>query len=351
MVLLRVVLSYNVIKRLKGGKLVRILVLCSTDFIYTLPQGFIQCGHEVKESGTISEDKLRRQIAQFKPDLIISMGWNEDQSPERQLITREVVKDSAIPHVYWSVEDPSFTEEFCIPFLRTVQPDFVFSICPETVEYYKSIGIKSSYMDFGYNASIHHPIISREESIYPIAVVANLYPGALYNNEKFKRYESIKNLIIPLLKENIRIDFWGRDWERAGKWLGYDVPKEWIRGEYVHYIETNKVYNSSTIIIGLQNTDTLLTQRTYEILAAGGFLLTSNTTRVRNSFKVGEHLIVSSSPEETVKLVKYYLKHPDQCRKIAMQAADVLLGNSYKERAEYMIDVLRTQGILKSTIK
>lgn len=328
----------------------RILALCSMEFIYTLPLGFKQCGHEVKKSGVILEGKLRRQIAEFKPDLIISMGWNQDQSSERQLITRKVVENSGIPHVYWSIEDPCFTEEFCLPFLRTVQPDFVFSICSETVELYKKIGIKCAHMDFGYSSLIHHPIIPREESRYPIAVVANFYPNAI-GNKKFKRYESIKKLIVPLLKENIRIDFWGRDWERAGDWLGYYVPKEWIRGQHLPYIETNKVYNSSTIVIGLQNTDNLLTQRTYEILAAGGFLLTSNTTRVRNSFKVGEHLIVSSSPEETIKHVKYYLEHPDQCRRIAMQAPSATIGNSYKERAEYMIDVLRMQGILKDTIK
>lgn len=327
----------------------RVFVLCSTELIYTLPLGFKECGHEIEKSGAISEDKLTRQIKQFKPDLIISMGWNEDQYLEQQLATRKAVKDFGIPHVYWSIEDPSFTEEFCIPFMERVKPDFVFSICPETVELYKKMGIKCAHMDFGYNGSIHHPVHKKEYYKYSISVVANLYPKGLFNNDKFKRYDSIQTLILPLLKENFRIDFWGRDWEQAETFLGYDIPKDWIHG-YLPYIETNDVYNSSLINIGLQNTDHLLTIRTYEILAAGGFLLTKATTRVKNSFNLGEQIVASSSPEETLYLVKYYLSHPEERRKISLKAPSAVIGRTYKERAEYAIEVLRREGILKNTI-
>lgn len=328
----------------------RVFALCSTDLIYTLPLGFKEAGHEVQKSGPITEDKLIRQIDKFKPDLIVSMGWNEDQFLEPQLITRRVTKATGIPHVYWSVEDPAFTEEFCLPFIERVQPDFVFSICPETVEEYKRRGIKAAYMDFGYSSLIHYPVTPRQHSKYSIAVVANLYPISLYNNEKFKRYESIKTLIIPLLKENIRVDFWGRDWERSESLLGYEIPKEWIH-PYLSYLQTNDIYNSSNITIGLQNSDDLLTMRTYEILAAGGFLLTKNTDKVRSSLKVGEQLVASSSPEETVALVKYYLNHTDECRKISMQATTAVVGKSYKERVQYMIEVLSREGILKNIAK
>ncbi|MBC2580271.1 glycosyltransferase [Clostridium sp. DJ247] len=327
----------------------KVFALCSTDLIYTLPLGFKEAGHEVMKSGPISEDKITRQIKQFKPDLIISMGWNADQFLEPQLITRRVVEASGIPHVYWSIEDPSFTEEFCIPFMERVKPDFVFSICPETVEQYKRMGIKCAHLDFGYSDLIHHPVPKKEDYKYYISVVANLYPKGLFNNEKFKRYDSIETLILPLLKENIRIDFWGRDWVQSKIFLGYDIPKKWIHG-YLPYLETNDVYNSSLINIGLQNTDHLLTIRTYEILAAGGFLLTKATTRVKNSFKLGEQLVASSSPEETLKLVKYYLSHPEERRKIAMQAPTATVGRTYKERAEYAIEVLRREGILKNAI-
>ncbi len=323
----------------------KVFVLCSTDWIYTLPLGFKGAGHEVKKSGPISEDKLIKQIDRFKPDLILSLGWTEDQSIESQVITKNVVKASGIPHVYWNVEDPAYTLRFSLPFMERTQPDFVFSICSETVEKYKRMGIKAEYMDFGYSTLVHHPVAPQDEYKYSIAIIANAYPDLLQSYPEHYRHQSIKTLIYPLLKENIRIDFWGREWDRADNFLGYHIPEEWIHGP-LPYIEANKIYSSSTIMIGLQNYENMVTQRTYEILASGGFLLTSDTTGVRTLFKPGEHLITSSSPEETVKLVKHYLKHTDECRKISMQAPTAVVGNSYKERAEYMIQVLYREGIL-----
>lgn len=325
----------------------RIFVLSSSDLVYTLPLGFKEAGHEVEKSGPISEEKLRMQIAQFKPDMVISLGWTEDQYLAPQLATRNVLKDSGIPHVYWALEDSAFTEEFTLPFLERVKPDFVFSICEETVEDYKKMGLKAAYMGFGYNETIHYPINkSDEEKDYSVSIVSNVYPGALINNEKYKRYQSIKKLVVPLLKEGITVDIWGRDWDIISRLECCYIPEDHIHNP-VSYIDTNKIYNSSKIVLGLQNSDTELTQRTYEILGSGAFLLTENTSKVRNLFKVGSQLAASSSPEETVEIVRYYLNNPEERKKIALEGSTALVGNSYKDRAEYVIQVLHREGILK----
>ncbi|MBC2580270.1 glycosyltransferase [Clostridium sp. DJ247] len=324
----------------------KVFVLCSTDWIYTLPLGFKEAGHEVRKSGVISEEGITNQIARFKPDFILSLGWTEDQSIERQLAARRVVEKFGIPHVYWNVEDPAYTLRFSLPFIERVKPDFIFTICPKTVEQYKAMGIKSAYMDFGYSETVHKSVMPREEYKHSIAIVANAYPELLQIYPKHYRNQSIKTLITPLLKENIRIDFWGDEWDKSEVLLGHSIPKEWIHGK-LPYIEANKVYSSCDIMIGPQNYTNMVTQRTYEILASGGVLLTSDTDGVRALFKPGEHLITSSSPEETVRLVKHYLSNKDHRRKIALQAPGAVLGNSYRERAEYMIGVLNREGILK----
>lgn len=84
-----------------------------------------------------------------------------------------------------------------------------------------------------------------------------------------------------------------------------DIPKDWIHGP-MHYLETCKVYNSADIIIGLQNYQELITQRTYEILGSGGFLLTLDTLGVRGLFKPGKDLITVSSPKETLQAIQYF---------------------------------------------
>jgi spore maturation protein CgeB len=93
----------------------------------------------------------------------------------------------------------------------------------------------------------------------------------------------------------------------------------------------------------------MVTQRTYEILASGGFLLTSSTSAINELFNIGKNLVASSSPEETVKLVKYYLNNPSERKKVAMQDRTALLGHSYKDRAQNMVDVLYKEGIIKKT--
>lgn len=59
-------------------------------------------------------------------------------------------------------------------------------------------------------------------------------------------------------------------------YLGKNIPEDWLHG-YIHYLEARKVYNSADIVVGIQNHLTQLTQRIYEILGAGGFLLTADT--------------------------------------------------------------------------
>lgn len=325
----------------------RILFLLSgTIWVHTLPEGFRDAGHEVMISGTISEYNIPKLISEFKPHLLVSMGWGTDQTKERQLIARKYSKASKIPHIYWSLEDPAYTWEFSIPLLQRMQPDFVFTICPQTVEYFKKLGFNAAHMDFGFAPKIHRPVDMLKEYNRSIAVVANAYPDKLESYPNHYRHKSLKTLITPLLQENIPIDFWGRHWKDIKKYIGYDVPDEWNHG-YLPYVDAHKVYSSAQIIIGLQNYTTQVTQRTYEILACGGFLLTSDTPGVRNIFSPNEHLVVSSSPEDTLRLIKYYLNNPDECRKIGEQGKDAVAGNNYKERAKYMIDVLRRENIIK----
>jgi spore maturation protein CgeB len=324
----------------------RVLFLQSgTIWIHTLPEGFIDAGHEVKISGPITDENIPSLISEFKPDLMISVGWGHDQTKKRQMLVRKYSKISKIPHVYWSIEDPAFTWVFSLPLIQRVQPDFVFSICPKTVDFFKKLGIKAAHMDFGFAPKIHNYIGMQPKYKSSIAVVANAYPYILHNYPKHYRHESLKILIAPLLKENIRIDFWGREWKKVGKFLGCNIPDEWIHG-YLPYVYANKVYSSANIIVGLQNYTTQVTQRTYEVLASEGFLLTNDTPGIRDLFMPNEDLIVSSSPKDTLNLVRHYLNNPNECTKIAKQGAASAAGNSYKDRAEYMVDVLTRKKII-----
>ncbi|MGE7692694.1 polysaccharide deacetylase family protein [Lysinibacillus sp. NPDC094177] len=324
----------------------RILFLESHSmWIHGLPNGFMDAGHEVKISGPLDDLDIPNLISEFRPDLIITMGWGpENSTTAKQKKIYESTINANIPHVYWATEDPTSTEIFTVPYISRAHPDFVFTICRDMVDYYRSLGIPSEHLDFGYHPKVHSPVEFDPQYYSPVAIVANGYPRKLSYFPNHFRHQSMENLIKPLIENNIQINFYGNHWDNMGPLLGVEIPKEWIRG-YIDYTIANKIYSSSDIIIGLQNLPTQLTQRTYEVLGSGGFLLTNSTPEVLRLFKSGSELITSSSPEETIELVNYFLQHPKEREKIQKYGIETVNKHSYKARAQYMLEVLEKSGI------
>ena len=314
-------------------------------WIHGLPNGFRDAGHTVKISGTLTKYKLPRLLRRFRPDLIISMGWTPEHSDNKQKWMRRFVGSSGIPHIYWATEDPTHHESFSLPYVRTVKPDFVFTICRSKVKDYKKMGIKAAHMDFGYHQKVHRNGVSIKRLRSNIAIVANGYSRILNIYPKHFRIKSLHHLIRPLVKDRTRIDIWGKQWEGMKPILGVGVPRSWLHG-YLPYPDAHKVYNSAKIVIGPQNQLTQVTQRTYEILGSGGFLLTSDTPEIRRLFKPGKDLVVSRSAKQTRNLVRYYLKHPKQRERIRKQGKITVLRHNYKQRALYMIQQLKKHKIL-----
>lgn len=314
--------------------------------IHGLPNGFRDLGHDVAVSGSLTEENIPRLISDFKPDLVMTMGWTPEHTIDKLCWIRKYVKPTQIPLVYWATEDPAYLQEHSLPLIQKIIPDFVFTICLEKVNYYKSLGIKAAHLAFGYHENVHHRVASCSKYKTSIALVANAYTQYLKDHPECFRNTSLKILVNPLLKSGMRIDFWGRNWDKMKPFLGFDVPPQWMHG-YLPYTEANKVYSSADIVIGLQNRQ--LTQRTYEILGSEGFMLTNDTAAVRQLFKHKRDLLISSSAEETLNLVSYYLEHPEEREKIRKNGCLAVACHNYKHRAEYVIQTLIAHNILPST--
>ena len=90
-----------------------------------------------------------------------------------------------------------FSFSFVLPLLRRMQPDFVFSIEPSMVDYYKMLGMKAAHLDFGCQPSIHR---REEDPRYKcnIAIAANSYASELPKYLHHFRIESMNHLTRPL---------------------------------------------------------------------------------------------------------------------------------------------------------
>ncbi|NEW04431.1 glycosyltransferase [Paenibacillus sp. SYP-B3998] len=315
----------------------RILVLESYPlWVRTLPMGFEELGHDIQISGPISEARLKECMERFKPHFMLSMGWGPEQTVEKQEMMRRYSEAYGVPHVYWAVDEPTHTLSFTLPLILRTRPNYIFTINKLNAEFYKQQGFNAAHLDFGYNSNIHKKMKPTTHLQTNLAVVANAYPHVMQQYPYHYRNHSMRMLLVPLLAKGVRIDFWGNDWLQMAQMLQVPIPNEWNHG-MISYESTAQVYNSADIVIGLQNSTTQVTQRTYEILASGGMLITSDTPAIRERFTPNRDLIVSSSQEETMELVNYYLNHPSAREAICKRGINKVGVYTYKERAKKVL--------------
>ncbi|MBD8499614.1 glycosyltransferase [Paenibacillus sp. CAU 1523] len=312
---------------------------------YGLPDGLRDLGHEVRTSGPITRHSLSTLFTFYKPDLLINVGWGLDHTPKNELMMRELATSFKIPLIYWSTEDPNFTKVFTLPLLSRLKPDFVFTISPQTVDVFRKKGYAAAHMDFGFHPNVHRKLQPIRKYKADFAVVANAYPDVLQKYPKLYRRTSLNTLIKPLLKSGAKIDFYGRNWARMKPYLGKAIPKRFLKGP-IPYKDTNKVYSSAKIILGLQNYTDMVTQRTYEAIGSGGFLLTNSTPATRQLLKSGRDAALSSSPAETLKLARYYLANAQARERVRRNGRQTISKHNYTNRARYMLSILKKHGLI-----
>ena len=314
----------------------------SSKYTLGLPQGFraLQCPVYVLRD--LNKHSIREAVADFQPDLLLTTGW-AFRRYERKYIDLLVAQAAKykVKHVYWATEDPRWTKECSLRCAKIFQPDAILTIHPGSIAAYQSLGIPAGHLDFGCNPEFNKQEPACEKYAYDIALVGN--GGKAW---KSLRKESVQILLQPLVERGYRLAIWGKRWDRFNEELfGFSIPKQILKGE-LPYEETNRVYNSAKIILGLQNDREMLTSRTFEVLASGGFLLTVPTGAVRNLFANKVHLVCSAAPHETVRLVDYYLQNSQAREAIVRQGQQEVYGkHTYQERARQILRFLQLQNM------
>src|SRR5699024_4450821 len=94
---------------------------------------------------------------------------------------------------------------------------------------------------------------------------------------------------------------------------------------YLPYKQTAAIYRASKIVLGLQNGEDQVSQRTFEILGTGAFMIASRTDALSNMFQEGKEIALTSSPEETISLINLYLQEKEERLKIGANARKKVL--------------------------
>ena len=77
--------------------------------------------------------------------------------------------------------------------------------------------------------------------LYKNCLIANAYPNVLNYYKNHYRRRSLDILINPLLRNDIRLDVWGKHWDKMNPYLAKHLPASSLHGT-LHYLRTHSIY-------------------------------------------------------------------------------------------------------------
>lgn len=126
-----------------------------------------------------------------------------------------------------------------------------------------------------------------------------------------------------------------------------DLPKEKVSTGVGYYLNLSKTYQQTRINVDINRMVIRdgFTQRVFDCLASGAFLITSPKKVVQEFFTIhgpGQELVVFRNEEHLMELIDYYLAHEDERKAIAGRGqAKVLREHTYDHRVRQMLAAIR----------
>lgn len=300
-------------------------------YLNSLGDTLSQMGHQVYYQASWKMNEIEAGIAYFKPDILLTIGLDIPLRSETLSMLPEFCRKYKLFHIYWATEDLIHWASWSVPFIQRIQPDLVWTIHPDCVEKYKSIGVEASYLNFAFNPRLFPSKLPEQVEPYDVSFI-----GTTHLISYTYRYESFRNVLVPIVLSGQKVNIWGWGWLEDKPLLlqhfGMSIPDDWING-YLPYKETAGIYQQSKIALGIQNARDQVSQRTFEILGSGAFMIASRTEELQRLFKDRKEIALTDSPEETLELVRYYLQHPYLRYTIGQRARQKILNqHTYHHR-------------------
>ncbi len=123
-----------------------------------------------------------------------------------------------------------------------------------------------------------------------------------------------------------------------------DLLRVTYRGSVDYWTQMPKVFHESRINLNftIPNIHSGIPLRVWDVLGAGGFLMTNYQPELELYFDLNKDLVIFESRQELAKKAAYYLAHEEERREIARSGYEkVKQCHSYKQRMAQMMDLLR----------
>jgi spore maturation protein CgeB len=316
----------------------KVAVFGDTMFSIDMAWGFAQLGHEVRMINPRTARQAEEIVSAGDTDLLVTLGspaWFKDDVLD-QLGS---VGHTGLKYVHWDTDGITWLD-IEMNHIRRMQPDFVFTVCPDMRDYLRGQGVSAELLSYAYSPLSHHPAEGVTGHEGRVTFVGSSYPSVVLHNPYHYRRISMDVLFKPLLKEGRRIDFYGDDYHKTiiRQLYGFNMPEDWLHGR-IKYEKLYEIYSGCAINLVTQNHEETITKRLFEILGSGGFALSFDNNAVRRQFVPGKELAVASSSEQTIELIEYYTKNTEEYKRIRENALVAARKHTYDKRAEAILQL------------
>lgn len=321
-------------------------------------------------------------IANYRPDVVLWMN-----RPNISRLAREALKDLGIANVRWSVDSP---RRFRLRRTRTPKADLhlcfdpcqlddvaraeSLSSCPLSLgagieplpgcgssagKWPERLGPDVTFVGaFGETRVRHLREQLSHSAPEELAFLDELARSASDPLEAFEQrtgkfYEGVPCMYVDEVRATRRriqalealssLDlkiFGPEDWARAPRALSARYANRGLR----YGSDLASVYYHSHVNVNIFHEQCVdsTNSRVYDVLAAGGFLLTEHRPCLETEFEIGRHLITFSEPAEAVEKANYYLRHVHEREAIAREGQKhVLAHHTFVHRCQRILELAK----------
>lgn len=273
-----------------------------------------------QEKGLLEVDHLApsESINLFgKYDVCLDVDWGEDGLMS---IIPYKLMDIPHPNIYWASDTHL---GFDYRFDKSKKFDHVFCAQKQAVIDFEKAGVKAEWLPHAFEPQAYHDLENLDEKGQP-------KPFSYANKDH-------DICFVGHVNSPNRVDFLDR--------MFSSIPNFFFGQR--RFQEAAKVYAKSKICLNVAMKEDL-NMRCFEVMGAGGFLLTDYVPYMEELFQDGKHLVLYRSLDEAVDKAKYYLSHDSEREKIAQAGyEEVMAKHTIDHRVDAMLSKIGHEKILE----
>lgn len=285
-----------------------------------------------------SNDQVKRQAEQFKPDLVVVLNGVHLFAAD-YLEQLGEVRRMGIPAAVWFVDDPYVTDDTV---RLAPHYDYVFTSERSCVGLYRSLGC----------ANVHHlPLAAHFGTFRPMAVPRKYESDICFIGTGFPNRTALFDQIAPYLRDK-KVVIAGSLWNRMSR---FKLVERFVIKNGVPVPESALYYNGAKIVINLhrmpglspENRNALnwpaesINPRTFDMSACGTLQLTDARGELPQMYAVGSELAVYRGAKDLMDQIDYYLTHEEERLLVAARGyRRTRAEHTFDDRIKKMLDII-----------